>query len=547
MCNDWCDTHYGTQYGSNQICEMSSGAIRGGVGTVYPNRSSSYCAGGGLSNPCWEHNACNCYCNEQDCVTYEMVNGPFVGCTDEGACNYDSEALCQLEDDECDYSCYGCTDEGATNYCSGCTVDDGSCQYYEAECVDPTALNCDPLCEQCEQGGLYICESAGDCQYPIIGCTDTFAVNFDSYATEACDGVGEFDECIDNFGVPFSGYNCCCDYGDNEEDKPILGCIDPDALNYDSEANTDDGSCLYPGDEYHCTGSFSCLSYWEINDECPSHWGCESVGIPGQPHDCEWYGNPNNNHCEQWGHDEGTSNYGMIASEACCVCGGGNIYTGTPTRVVDGNTVYELPLLNLSEVESINQFLHPHYQMTLYDSPHFLLNSGIFPGQDWAGTNIGEWTMHAFCWLKGHTEGALSAEHVEPTWDNKNDYFGTEAIDFPGVSFHTAALLYGEDCPSTGLDQYGFEEYPTSYAGSDFNGNGYCADTTKPSWWEFDTSSGSVYTQCGVDGSDPTPGTDCMHIYTSMCVKCVDLCISPVYSYKYLIWPLTKSASRVHS
>ena len=59
----------------------------------------------------------------------------------------------------------------------------------------------------------------------ILGCTDPEAVNFDPEATED-DGS--------------------CEYEDPEpEPEPVLGCTDEDAMNYDSNATEDDGTCQF--------------------------------------------------------------------------------------------------------------------------------------------------------------------------------------------------------------------------------------------------------------------------------------------------------------
>ena len=62
--------------------------------------------------------------NDGDGVCDELE---VVGCTDDGACNYDATAT--DSDDSCDYSCLGCTDMVATNYDADAIMDDGSCCY----------------------------------------------------------------------------------------------------------------------------------------------------------------------------------------------------------------------------------------------------------------------------------------------------------------------------------------------------------------------------------------------------------------------------------
>ena len=68
---------------------------------------------------------------------------------------------------------------------------------------------------------------------PIPGCTDSLALNYDSLAT------------IDDSS---------CIY------LSVRGCMDTNALNYDSLATIDDGSCKYPPYVYGCTDS-TALNY----------------------------------------------------------------------------------------------------------------------------------------------------------------------------------------------------------------------------------------------------------------------------------------------
>ena len=81
-----------------------------------------------------------------NCLVDENSNGicdelEVDGCTYADACNFDSDA--NVEDGSCDFSCLtvGCTDEGAINYNEGASNDDGSCLYIG--CMDPEALNFD--------------------------------------------------------------------------------------------------------------------------------------------------------------------------------------------------------------------------------------------------------------------------------------------------------------------------------------------------------------------------------------------------------------------
>ena len=73
------------------------------------------------------------------------------------------------------------------------------------------------------------------------GCSDSDAVNYNS-AAEFDDGSCLFDGCTDDGA---SNYNPEATIEDGSCLYP--GCTDPQAANYDSGANDDDGSCLFPG------------------------------------------------------------------------------------------------------------------------------------------------------------------------------------------------------------------------------------------------------------------------------------------------------------
>ncbi len=120
---------------------------------------------------------------------------PFAGCNDPAACTFDPNAT--LNDGSCVYpsngfdcfgncvgsvdgcgvcegdgtSCLGCTDAGACNYDSSATGDDGSCTYAEE------GFNCDGSCIDTDMDG--VCDSE-----EVLGCTSPNAVNFNPAATE---------------------------------------------------------------------------------------------------------------------------------------------------------------------------------------------------------------------------------------------------------------------------------------------------------------------------------------------------------------------------
>lgn len=133
----------------------------------------------------------------------------------------------------CGTSCvpyiYGCLDVDAQNYNEEANTDDESC-YYAAGCTQAGYL------EYYTQG--YEADfDDGSCEVlAVFGCTDPEALNYNEEANV-----------------------------DNESCVPVIvGCTDINAFNYDEEANTPDNeSCLYDAE---CVGEPG-DPYW-ANDEC---------------------------------------------------------------------------------------------------------------------------------------------------------------------------------------------------------------------------------------------------------------------------------------
>ena len=76
------------------------------------------------------------------------------------------------------------------------------------------------------------------CDFTVYGCTDIGAVNYDSNANND-DGS--------------------CEY-------PTTGCLDISAYNYNSDATEDDGSCIYAQQHYDCDGF--CINDADGDDVC---------------------------------------------------------------------------------------------------------------------------------------------------------------------------------------------------------------------------------------------------------------------------------------
>ena len=123
---------------------------------------------------------------------------------------------------------WGCTNGGADNYTPSANADNNSCQFTSVNnvngCTDFVACNYN----------ITATIDDGSCTYDCYGCTDDTALNFSVVATIPCNGnYGNFCQ------VPGLS-NCCCTY-----QPAVYGCTDPYAENYDSSADTDDGSCDY--------------------------------------------------------------------------------------------------------------------------------------------------------------------------------------------------------------------------------------------------------------------------------------------------------------
>ena len=114
----------------------------------------------------------------------------------------------------------------------------------------------------------------------ICGCTDNQAVNYDSAATYD-DGSCEYDDSVDCAGV-VDGNNIC-------------GCMDESAINYDPLATYDDGSCQYYSGQLNVVWSRSFTDIagemWSIRPVSDGGF-IMSLGNAGDciGYGCEYYG-----------------------------------------------------------------------------------------------------------------------------------------------------------------------------------------------------------------------------------------------------------------
>ena len=175
----------------------------------------------------------------------------------------------------------GCTDPAANNYNSEANQDDGSCTY-DPECLPievintPEAINSEITtvewqggCPDCGNGNVYISLiaegayasqisanwEAGDAGGTILlenDGTHTWTIPCDliqpgeTYYYFISQVDCDLNPAIYNGAESLSeaGYSYSSTILIDEDACPVLGCTDPDALNYNEDANTDDGSCV---------------------------------------------------------------------------------------------------------------------------------------------------------------------------------------------------------------------------------------------------------------------------------------------------------------
>jgi len=181
--------------------------------------------------------------NFDELATINNGTCELLGCTETWADNYDSLATIN------DYSCfrYGCTDFFAVNFDPFATEDDGSCWY--DWCYDPWCPGCHvcwpPNCPECYldlDGSSDLNYDEFDESQIIYGCTNPDALNYNPDAN-SYDGSCTYpiQGCMN---VNAINYNPEADIDDGSCYDFIFGCTDTNSINYNPAANTDDGSCI---------------------------------------------------------------------------------------------------------------------------------------------------------------------------------------------------------------------------------------------------------------------------------------------------------------
>ena len=200
---------------------------------------------------------------------YDFTTGEYI--TYNNACEASCEqAYIVWEGDCADQPIHGCTDEEAINYNPNATQDDGSCVYIPTCGPDETAISIevipsDSTSELGYQVYWTLTDSVGfhvSLVYDYTnweatnayGCLEDGCYNFFMYDYGWELGASQVDVTIGDETTTYT-------FGENETEAayaigvntegceifiPVYGCMDPEAMNYDPEANIDNGYCLYP-------------------------------------------------------------------------------------------------------------------------------------------------------------------------------------------------------------------------------------------------------------------------------------------------------------
>ena len=239
-----------------------------------------------------------------------------IDCTDFSACNYNDDPTTDTDNSLCTFP-----DETYLDCEGGCLNDsdgDGVCDETEITgCINPNACNFDdnPTTDSDEDLCTYPSEDYLDCnnqclndidgdgvcdEIEIEGCTDLLACNYEETNTED-DG-----SCV----YPIEDYLDCDENCINDEDEDgvcdeieIFGCTDLLACNYDETNTEDDGSCVYPIEDYlDCDENC-------INDE-DEDGVCDEIEIVGcsDPQACNYNENAT---------DEGECSYVVNICDSC--------------------------------------------------------------------------------------------------------------------------------------------------------------------------------------------------------------------------------------
>jgi len=177
-------------------------------------------------------------------VNTSCEQNDIYGCTDPSAINYNPEAT--INDGTCEYACtevfigfdfFGSAPEDSSNYEMYWILFNLETQ----EAYDGFFYNWAPQYDLCLPDGCY--------EFQINNISPDWDGLYDVFANNEVIAQGEFDGSSEFFTFTFGVNTNGC--GDT---SLVYGCTDPAAINYNPNANIDDGSCEYS--DFDCGISF---------------------------------------------------------------------------------------------------------------------------------------------------------------------------------------------------------------------------------------------------------------------------------------------------
>ena len=157
-------------------------------------------------------------------------------------------------------SMYGCTNPDACNYDSGVVYDDDSCEFDNCDL-------CDDMDNQLDCMNIEGCMWMGDhCMEANDSCVD-YDNQLDCMNSDDCYWMGDHcmsgSSCTDPIALNYNPIADLLGDGDDTscEYSPFInfGCTYQNALNYDEDANVDDGSCEYMFGDLNNDGGINIL------------------------------------------------------------------------------------------------------------------------------------------------------------------------------------------------------------------------------------------------------------------------------------------------
>ena len=218
---------------------------------------------------------CGFYFEGPNGVFMEGGSNPWSDAIKKFPFKYEGTPVCG---DFCIDAVVGCTIDFACNFDSLANVA-GNCtfpiEYYgcDNECINDT--DGDGVCDELE----------------VTGCQDPSAFNYDPAATDPDDCEPIVFGCTD---PPMLNYNEEANTENGSCIPVIYGCMDPEAFNYDEDANTElDDSCItaVPGCMDPDAANYDSSANIPANENCLYDAGC--ITGPGEPY---WA----NDYCYSW-------------------------------------------------------------------------------------------------------------------------------------------------------------------------------------------------------------------------------------------------------